>query len=213
MNDSPQTRPSLLVRLRDARDGQAWGDFVRVYAPLVYAYARKHGLQDADAADIVQEVFRNVSRAVGKLEYDARRGSFRGWLFTIVRNALRNFVASRQQRGRGSGDSAVQGLLEQEPASEDEDSRLWELEHERRLFAWAAERVRGEVQPATWQAFWQTAVDGRDPCDVARQLNMTVANVYICKSRVMARLKANVRQWRDDLPEKGVRTLTPGAES
>src|SRR6516225_4147415 len=86
MADSPNTRPSLLVRIRNAEDSQAWSQFVALYAPLVYGYARKRGMQDADAADLMQDVLRAVAGAAGRLEYDPLRGSFRGWLFTIVRN-------------------------------------------------------------------------------------------------------------------------------
>src|SRR5437588_5372019 len=107
MGDAPLTRPSLLVRLHDARDGQAWGQCVDVYAPLVYGFARKHGLQDADAADLTQEVLRAVAGAVGRLEYDPARGSFRGWLFTVVRNKLRNFLDARRRQEQGQGDSAA----------------------------------------------------------------------------------------------------------
>jgi RNA polymerase sigma-70 factor (ECF subfamily) len=195
MGDSVATRPSLLVRIRDARDGPAWVQFVEMYAPLIYGYVRKHGIQDADAADLTQDVLRAVAAVASKFELDSARGSFRGWLFTIVRNRLRNFLTAR--RAQGSGDTHMHEWLAQQPAPP-EDSDFWEREHERRLFAWAAERVRREVHATTWQAFWQTAVEGKDPRDVARQANMTVANVYLAKSRVMARLKIHVQQWRDD---------------
>src|SRR5437870_8680075 len=108
MSDSPITRASLLVRLRDAQDEWAWSQFVEIYAPLVYGYARKHGLQDADAADLTQDILRTVAGAVGRLEYDPQRGSFRGWLFTVVRNRLRDFLASQRRHCQGSGDPGVQ---------------------------------------------------------------------------------------------------------
>src|SRR5207245_5257494 len=111
MTESPITRPSLLVRLRDARDELAWSQFVEIYAPLVYGFARKHGLQDADAADVTQDVLRSVAGAAKKLEYDPQRGSFRGWLFTVVRNRLRDFWAVQGRQALGSGGpSAVQRL-------------------------------------------------------------------------------------------------------
>src|ERR1700730_3538749 len=91
MPEAPTTQPSLLVRLRDARDERAWSQFVDLYAPLVSGYARRHGLKDADAADLMQGVLRSVAIAVRRLDYDPRRGSFRGWLFTIVRNQLATF--------------------------------------------------------------------------------------------------------------------------
>src|ERR1700739_4499560 len=96
MDDSATTRPSLLVRIRDAADHQAWSQFVEIYGPLVYGFARRLGLQDADAADITQEVLRAVAGAARKLVYDPRRGSFRGWLRTVVRNKVRNFFSSRK---------------------------------------------------------------------------------------------------------------------
>src|SRR5262249_33266927 len=168
MADAPPTRPSLLVRLRDARDGPAWSEFVEVYAPLVYGYARKQGLQDADAADLTQEVLRAVSGAVGRLEYDPARGSFRGWFFTIVRNKLRNFLAARKTEGRGG--TSAQLWLEAQPGREDELAAGWEQEYEQRLFAWAAEQVRGGFEDATWRAFWGTAVEGRSAPQVAAEL-------------------------------------------
>jgi len=84
MNDSHMTRPSLLVRIRDLKDGQAWSQFVKIYSPLIYRYARRCGLQDADAADVTQEVLRKVSRSIGQFEYDRQKGSFRGWLISVA---------------------------------------------------------------------------------------------------------------------------------
>src|SRR5262245_66565237 len=101
MSDGHVTRPSLLVRLRDADDREAWGQFGTVYVPLIYGYARKHGLQDADAADLTQEVMRRVAGAIRSLEYDPRRGTFRGWLFTVVGKELRKFCKRRKGKGVG----------------------------------------------------------------------------------------------------------------
>jgi RNA polymerase sigma-70 factor (ECF subfamily) len=193
MTNPPPTRPSLLVRLRDARDGDAWRQFVELYAPLVYRYARRHRLQDADAADLTQEVLRAVSGAVGRLEYDPGRGSFRGWVFTLAHRRLCDFLTRRRRQEQGSGDSATRGLLDDLPAPEEEQ---WERDYERRLFVWAAERARGEFREATWQAFWQTAVEGRPAAEVARALATSVGAVYIAKSRVQARLKGLVQEAR-----------------
>src|SRR3954464_229735 len=98
MADFPPTRASLLVRLRNRHDEAAWAEFVDLYAPLVYGYARKQGLQDADAADLSQDVLGAVCGAVGRLEYDPRRGAFRNWLFTVVRNKLSNWRRARKNR-------------------------------------------------------------------------------------------------------------------
>jgi RNA polymerase sigma-70 factor (ECF subfamily) len=196
MAELPTTRPSLLVRLRDARDGEAWRQFVQLYGPVVYGYGRKRGLQDADAADLTQEVLRAVAAAVGRLDYDRRRGSFRGWLFTLAHHKLHDFLA-RRRNGRGGEDTGVQGWLEEQPARE-ADWALWDQEYERRLFARAAAEVRGGFHEATWQAFWQTAVGGRAGKDVARDLGLTVAAVYLAKSRVMARLRERIQELERD---------------
>jgi RNA polymerase sigma factor (sigma-70 family) len=198
MSDAPATRLSLLVRLCDARDDDAWSQFVEIYAPLVYGYARKHGLQDADAADLTQDVLQAVSGAIRRLDYDPRRGSFRGWLFTVVKNKLRNFVAAQKRPGRATGDTDAQHLLNELPAREEDQSAWWDEEYERRVFAWASEQVRSHFSESTWQAFWQTAVEGKTGPQAARELRMSVAAVYLAKGRVMARLKEIIRETLDE---------------
>jgi RNA polymerase sigma-70 factor (ECF subfamily) len=193
MAEAPLTQPSLLVRLRDARDEHAWAQFVDLYAPLVYGYVRRHGLQDADAADVTQNVLRAVASAIRRLQYDPQRGSFRGWLFTIVRSKLASYFRTNKDPCQGSGDSSMQQLLEAQPAP-DADSAAWDAEYEQRLFAWAAEQVRSQVREATWQAFWQTAVEGKSGKEVADSLGISVAAVRLAKSRVVARLKVLVQQ-------------------
>ena len=192
MAEIPPTRASLLIRLRDPRDEAAWTEFIDLYGPLVYHYARKQGLQDADAADLGQEVLRAVATSVGRLEYDPRRGSFRNWLFTVVRRKLSNWRAARRNRACGSGDSATLQLLEQHPAPSGEEA-VWELEWEDRLFAWACEQVRKDVTDSTWQAFWRTAMDGEATKRVAADLGLTATAVYLARHRVLGRLKELVQ--------------------
>jgi RNA polymerase sigma factor (sigma-70 family) len=194
MSDALATRLSLLVRLRDARDDGAWSQFVELYAPLVFGLARKHGLQEADAADVTQDVLQAVSGGIRRLDYDPRRGSFRGWLFTVARNKLRNFVAAQKRPGRATGDAEAQHRLQELPAREDDQAAWWDQEYERRVFAWAADQARGAFQPSTWQAFWLTAVEGKTGPEVARQLGLSVAAVYLAKGRVTERLKAIIRE-------------------
>src|SRR4051794_5276284 len=117
MAEIPSTRASLLLRLRDRRDETAWGEFIELYGPLVYGYARKQGLQDADAADLGQEVLGAVVAAIGRLEYDKALGSFRNWLFTIVRNKLAHWRAREGIRPHGTGDTQTLRLLEACPAA------------------------------------------------------------------------------------------------
>jgi RNA polymerase sigma-70 factor (ECF subfamily) len=196
--DAPTTRPSLLVRLRDARDEAAWAEFVDLYAPLVYGFLRKRGLQDADAADLTQDVLRSVATGASRLEYDPCRGLFRGWLFTVVRNRLRTFLANQKRRVTAAGGSDWQDLLARQPGREPELEAVWDQEYEQRLFHWAAERVRREVQDTTWQAFWRTAVEGQGGQEVAAALGLSVAAVYLAKGRVRNRLKELIRQLHPD---------------
>ena len=192
MADIPLTRASLLLRLRDPHDSAAWREFVDLYAPLVYGYARKQGLQDADAADLSQEVLTAALRSLGRLEYDPARGAFRNWLFTVVRRKLSKWWSAQANQPRGSGDRATQLLLESCPAPDGMEAQ-WRAECEQRLFAWACEQVRREVSSTSWQAFWMTAVEGQAAKAVAAEVGLTIVAVYHARSRILARLKELVR--------------------
>jgi RNA polymerase sigma-70 factor (ECF subfamily) len=187
------TRASLLVRIRDPQDTDAWRQFVALYAPLVHGLSRRRGLQDADAADLTQDVLRSVLAAAPRLDYDPARGSFRGWLYTVTCNKVHDFQNSRQQRERGSGDSATQRFLAEVPAGDDEAQR-WEREYQRHLFTLAADAVRDSFAPVTWQAFWLVAVEGRSGEEAARALGLSVGAVYVAKSRVLARLRKRIEE-------------------
>jgi RNA polymerase sigma-70 factor (ECF subfamily) len=193
MVDVPPTRPSLLVRLRDAGDHEAWADFVRLYAPAIYRFARRKGLQDADAADLSQEVLRGVAGSIGRLDFDPRQGMFRSWLFTLAHRRLCDWFISRQRREQGSGDSAMLEVLHAQPDRADEQD--WEQDLEREMFARAAEQIRGAFSESTWQAFWRTAVDGKSGKEVAQALGISVGAVYLAKSRVMVRLKEQLAHY------------------
>lgn len=186
MRESPTTRLSLLVRLRDVEDDKAWADFVRLYAPLVYRLARKYGLQDADAADLSQDVLRSMVQALPRLDYDPARGTFRGFLFTAARNQLRKFLLSRKR------DPSINELLCDIPAPE--EVAAWEREYQAHVFSLASERIRDGFRTSTWQAFWLTTVQGEDIEQVGRTLGMSVGAVYIARTRVLARIREAVRE-------------------
>lgn len=187
-----QTHASLLVRIRDSKDELAWGEFVRLYAPLLHAYAMKNRLQDADAADLAQDTLRLVLRAAPEFVYDPQRGSFRGWLFTVARNEIRKFVTRRRQIARGTGYSEVRDLLDEHPNPEpDEDD--WDREYQLKPFHWAAKKVQVEFRERTWQAFWRTAVLQEGTDAVARELGITTGAIYIARSRVTARIRQEIQ--------------------
>ena len=195
MAEPPLTRVTLLTRLKDGRDADAWREFVHLYGPVVYRFARNRGLQDADAADLMQDVMRSVARNAHRMEYDPKKGTFRGWLYTVTRNKIYNFLSSQRNRPRGTGDPDAQERLDATPAREEDGPDAdWEKEYQRRLSARAMELVKGEFQPNTWAAFWQTAVDGRGAAEVGAGLKMSAGAVYVAKSRVLARLRDEVQK-------------------
>jgi RNA polymerase sigma-70 factor (ECF subfamily) len=198
MGDALRTRASLLARLGDPEDRAAWQQFVDLYGSLVYGFARQRGLQDADAADLTQEVFLALARSAGRWHYDAGRGSFRGWLYGVTRNTLARFLQRRQSQPVGSGDSNARQRLEEEPSSDGDPDAAWEQEFQRQLFRVAAERVRPAFSPTTWQAFWQTAVEGRGAAAVAAELGLSVGAVYVARSRVLARLTEQIQGMQAD---------------
>ena len=188
---SPSTRASLIVRLRDPADVEAWEEFTAIYGPLVRRLARAKGFQDADAADLSQDVFRAVAGAIDRWDPDPNRGSFRGWLFRIARNLIVNFLLAQKRRPRASGESAMRDLLEQQPARDLDpaDSALLDAEYRRELLSFALKRAREQFRTRTWQAFQRTAVDLESPERVAQDLGMTLGALYVARARVMARVR------------------------
>ena len=193
MTDSPTTRPSLLLRIRRKDDHAAWAEFVEIYAPLIHGYCRRRSLQEADAANLTQDILSKVMNHADRFEYDTARGRFRGWLLTLTRNRINDHFSGLKRQTRGSGDTGVRAILEQVPDQDEQDDEQWDTDYQHRLFHWVAEKIRDEFQDATWRAFWNTAVKGQAAKQVAENLSMSVGAVYIAKSRVLARLKIRVR--------------------
>ena len=197
MCPSPATRPSLLIRMRDPRDRPAWSRFVENYAPLIFAYGRRHRLQDADASDLVQEVLSAVAAAADRFAYDPARGSFRGWLLAITRNQLRRHLRRGLRQASGKGGTAHLALLAERP---DVAHDPCDREDRERLFSRAAGQVRGAFQTSTWEAFWKTAVENLPAEAVAQDLGISVGAVYIARSRVLARLREAIAALGGDDP-------------
>lgn len=184
---SIETRASLLMRLRATDDALAWSDFVCIYEPVIYRIARSRGLQDADAREVTQDVLLAVAGAIHRFDPD-RETRFSGWLARITRNATIDRL--RRQRERGSGLSDMIRTLQEVPESVQSDSAVFDLEHRRQVFRWAAKKVRGRVTDQSWQAFWLTAVDGESAELVAKKMSMKVGAVYVARCRVLAKIKS-----------------------
>jgi RNA polymerase sigma-70 factor (ECF subfamily) len=190
------TRPTLLVRLRDLADVQAWNEFFERYTPIIYDWTRRLGLQPADAADVTQTVFSKVVGAIQRFDYDPARGSFRGWLKTVTRHAADNLRKSWRTYGRGSADPTIHQALE---SLADEEKLLDIFEAE--IWREAEERVKLRVRRNTWQAFYLTAVEQIPAVEVAGRLGMRLAEVYVAKSRVIAQLRREVRKLNGESPD------------
>lgn len=198
---SPETRASLILRLRDPADDRAWAEFLQIYEPMLFRLASRWGLQEADAREVVQETLLGVSKTIHRFSDDKRQRSFRRWLATITRNKLADHLSKHSKTERGSGDSDVHQWLNQQ-ACEDSSASVWDWNEKRQVFAWAAERVREKVTEQTWQAFHRTAVQGQNAKSVAADLGIREGLVYVARSRVMSRLRKCVTAWSDQEAEE-----------
>jgi RNA polymerase sigma-70 factor (ECF subfamily) len=176
------TSVSLLERVRQQADKEAWERFVRLYTPLLLYWARRLGLQETDAADLVQDVLVQLVRKLPEFQYRPGK-SFRGWLRTVLMNKWRD----RPQRG---APSPLDDSQMHPPAPADDNLD----EHEYRLFVLgqALRIMSADFEPATWQACWETVVMGRPAAEVAAELGITPNAVYLARARVLARLREDL---------------------
>jgi RNA polymerase sigma-70 factor (ECF subfamily) len=171
---------------------------VRLYGPVIYRWCRRSGLAAEDAADVLQEVLAAVLLHLTGFRRDRSQDSFSGWLATITRNKVRDHYRRRHGKAEARGGSTAQRQMAEipqpgEPGAEsiqpDAESAAW-------LSRRVLETIRAEFEVHTWQAFWQTTVEGHSPAHVASDLQISTAAVYMAKSRVLRRL----RQAMGELP-------------
>ena len=187
MHDVPETSDSLIARVKDAENEEAWVDFLHLYRPVILRMARRWNLQDADAQDVCQHVLFAVSQAISQWKPQPDL-PFRAWLGRIARNAILNAV-SRRPRDQATGLSKVAFLLSEIPTDDQQSSAEFVLETRRQLFHRASQIVRCEFTDVTWRMFWETEVEGRSVEEVATSCERTAGAVYIARCRVMKRLR------------------------
>jgi RNA polymerase sigma-70 factor (ECF subfamily) len=182
-----KTPVSLLERLRQPFEAEAWARFVALYTPLIYSWSRRIGLQEPDAADLVQDVFVTLLQVLPTFTYD-RQGSFRKWLRTVTINRWRKDRKRPERR-------MVQGQDGQpEPvAVADDVEACWEAEYRLHLVSQALRLMRTDFEETTWKACWETAAAGRKAADVAAELGLSIGGVYAAKFRVLNRLRREMR--------------------
>ncbi|WP_162006643.1 RNA polymerase sigma factor [Roseimaritima sediminicola] len=191
-----ETRVSLILRLQDMADVEAWDEFVELYTPVIQRVAKQRGMQPADADNLVQQVMLKVAQSISAWLDREDRGPFRAWLVRIARNESIDLLTRRTTKGLGvTGDEANAAWENAKQA--DQIATFIDREYEQAVFDWAAQQVRQTVQPQTWLAFWLTHVDGLSVQQAAERLNVRTANIYFGRSRVMLRLRELIQQYED----------------
>ena len=185
------TSVSLLGRLGDLSDIEAWERFVHIYGPQIVEWCRMHGLQDADARDVAQDVLLQISKCIGRFQYDPSK-TFRGWLRAVVHSAWCDWVERQRPYHRGSGDTQIGIALTQITTGDDLVNRLVE-EYERELSRVAMEKIRVRVEPQTWDAFRLLALEGLDGKEAADRLQMKIGSVYAAKSKVQRMIREEIQ--------------------
>ncbi len=195
----PNTPPSLLIRLRDAENHRSWRTFFERYWRLIYSFAIRSGLKPSDAEDVLQDVVVEVFRAMPRFEYDRTRGTFRAWLRTIAQHKVADHLrraAKRQMQtshpqaiDRTDFTSGLTGYARLSCPAAIEAEQAWERDWRRNLLQVCLERVSHEVEPKTYQAFQLYALENWSARETARLLKMSVASVYMARSRVAARVR------------------------
>jgi RNA polymerase sigma-70 factor (ECF subfamily) len=176
------TPASLLDRLRSPADAEAWVRFVRLYTPFLFHWARKRGLPADDTADLVQEVFAQLLKALPTFTYDPKR-SFRAWLAVVVGNKWRELNRKRRPQTVPAAD------LAERPSPPDEfDDR----EYRTHIASRALRLIQDEFATPTWQAFWAVVVDERPAKEVAAKLGLSPNAIYLARARVLRRLRAEL---------------------
>jgi RNA polymerase sigma-70 factor (ECF subfamily) len=186
------THPSLLLRVRNPRDSQAWEEFVGVYGPLIFGYCRLRRLQDSDASDVAQEVLARLAKSLWQFEYQPDRGRFRDWLGKIVHRELLRHGGRRRPEVIYTGDDLSDKTVA--------DDSSWSDHFHARLLQAALQRIQGEFAQETWEAFTLAWIENMPAANVASKLGIGIQKVYVSQSRVLKRLRAEVTNLSDDLP-------------
>lgn len=182
-----QTSLSLLERVRDAGDGDAWSQLVAIYKPMLKGWLRQRGMQEAEADDMTQDVMCVLLRKLPSFRHSGRTGAFRHWLRSVLTNRLREHF--RESKAEPSVQAA---FMEDVGELEDDASRLtdqWNLEHDRHVVSRLLDHVRPRFHEQTWQAFHMQMFDRTAPAEVADRLSMTLGAVYMARNRVLRTLR------------------------
>ncbi len=192
----PNTSPSLILRVRESNDSGSWETFEAVYSPVVRAYCRRRGIQEADIDDLVQEVMTSVAKAIRNFDYDPSRGKFRSWFGTITANRVKTFLSLRSTRNRHLQHSAEKAIHFSDSIIESD----WDLVFCQEVLRAACNRICPRFENETWSCFEKTWLANRPALEVASELGLPIHTVYVNKSRVLKQLEQEVRMLAEDFP-------------
>jgi RNA polymerase sigma-70 factor (ECF subfamily) len=183
-----ETRQSLLLRAQSGEEG-AWKDLTALYRPLILAWLNRQGVPARDLEDLSQDIFVSVVKHLPGFHHSGNRGAFRGWLRAIVCSRTIDYWRSADPGSEPSGGSGATAALQQleDPASD--LNRQWDEEHDRYVLTCLLDVVEEEFEPGTLKAFRRLALEGASGAEAAEELGMSVAAVYVAKSRVLQRLR------------------------
>ncbi len=193
MHEFPDTSHSLIFRVKNPADGAAWTEFLGIYQPVVFGMARRRGLQDADAQDVMQQVFLSISKSIEGWIPGDLQPPFRAWLTTIARNAITKAL-TRRPRDAATGSTSMVELLDAQPDPQATTTEIL-AEARKELIRWATEQIRSEFSEATWSVFWRTAIEGVPIAEVAKSTGRSAGAVYVARYRVIARLREKVLEF------------------
>ncbi|MFH1417663.1 MAG: sigma-70 family RNA polymerase sigma factor [Planctomycetota bacterium] len=182
------TRASLLVRIKDRHDTEAWRMFDAIYRPMLYRFSVSRGLDHAQAEDVVQQCMVAVNSHINSFEYDPRKGRFKGWLRTMVNNRIRNLARDRHEQLAESQDFRRGQQCEQSP--EELFDKLWMDEHLKHCLL----MIREEVEDATFRAFSCYVIEEQPVEKVCEELGITANRLYKIKWRLTQKLSEKMKE-------------------
>ena len=183
------TSKSLLERLRDRGDDQAWQRFLAVYEAWLRGWLSRHDLQPADVEDVLQEVLAIVSEKLPRFVHNGQPGAFRSWLRMILTNRVRHFLRGRRNRQAALPSQPLADWLDQLADPNSALARQWDQEHDEQLVRRMLACIRAEFHPTTWQVFHMLVLEDRPAAEVALHFQLQPNAVYVAKSRIFKRLR------------------------
>ncbi|WP_437206771.1 RNA polymerase sigma factor [Planctomicrobium sp. SH664] len=195
-SQSPETHPSLIVRLSDAQNHDAWCAFISAYEVFLRQFCLRLGVPRQQLPDATQQILLTVLKSVADWKSDGQPESFRRWLQRLARNVVIKFMVQERRHPQGTGGSGEIAVTEpSDPRALADAERSYDEE----LIHWAAAQVRHEFHPSSWEAFWRTAIEQVPVVSVASDLGISPGAIYMARSRIVARIRSRISEIDDHI--------------